>query len=213
MAGSLSTHFREEGRGFRTRLGLDIRPVRTILVHLAVVAVFGVFLPFWLGIQFLSPVTIDAYACLGVLFAAPAAAQAFAGERPQSMKEALARVAMAALYGEVMGLAILFAGFMTMFFTPSRMFLVFDFVSLGEAIALGIAASLALSSIAGLVGLLSSPGVARMATRVMFLALLLLFFFRSQWLPDVIVTGTLVCLGLAIAAISALRYAIGNRKS
>jgi hypothetical protein len=112
-----------------------------------------------------------------------------------------------------MGLAILFTGFMTMYFTPSRMFLVFDFRSLSEAVALGVAGALAFSSIAGLVGLLSSPGVARMSTRVMFLGLLLLFFFRSQWLPDVLVTGALVCVGIAIAAISALRYAIGNRKS
>jgi len=210
MTENFSQHFGREGQGLRSRLGLETQPVRTILLHLAVVAVFGVFLPKWLGVQFLDPVTIAAYSCLGVMFAAPAAAQAFAGERPRSMGEALTRIAVAALYGEMMAIVILIAGFMTMYMTLARVFLVVDFVSLGEAAALGISGSLALAAIAAVVGLLMPPGAARMALRVIFLGLLMLFFFRSRWLPDVEVSGTVVCLAVAVVAMIALRQLIGN---
>jgi len=211
MSENVSTYLGQEGRELGTRLGFEAKPLRTILVHIAVVVVFGVFLPWWLGVQFLDPVTIAAYACLGVLFAAPAAAQAFAGPRPQSLREALARIVIATLYGELMAVAILLAGFGTIFMTPARAFLTLDFVSLGEAGALGLAGSFALASIAALIGLLLPPGAARMALRVIFLTLLMLFFFRSRWLPDVAVIGSLVCVGAALAAIAAVRNVIASR--
>ncbi len=113
------------------------RPLRTILVHIAVVAVFGVFLPWWLGYQFLDPVTIAAYCCLGVMFAAPAAAQAFADSRPQSMRDALKRIAIAAIYGEGMALVILIAGMMTAYFR-SRALFVLDLAALSSRSAWGI---------------------------------------------------------------------------
>jgi len=205
MPVNFSYHFGREGQGLRSRLGLTTQPGHAILVHLVVVVIFGVFLPWWLGIQFLDPVTISAYSCLGVLFAAPAAAQGFAGDRPQSMSEALARIAMAVLYGEFMTAAILLAGFMTLFMTHLRVLIAPDFVSLTEAAALGISGSLALASIAAVVGLVLPKGAARMVLRVIFLTLLVLFFFRSRWLPDIELTGTAVCLVVAAAAILALR--------
>src|SRR5580693_2257604 len=138
MPENLSYHLGREGQELRSRLGLKAEPLRAILVHIAVVVVFGVFLPWWLGIQFLDPVTIAAYSCLGVLFAAPAAAQAFADQRPHSMSDALAGIAIAALYGEAMAIVILLAGFMTIFMTHARVLLTPDFVGLGEAAALGL---------------------------------------------------------------------------
>jgi hypothetical protein len=187
------------------------RPVRTILVHIAVVAVFGIFLPWWLGYQFLDPVTIAAYCCLGVMFAAPAAAQAFTDSRPQSMNQAVKRIAMAALYGEGMALVILIAGMMTAYFRSPVLFIV-DIRALWEPIALGASGSLALASIAAVIGMLLSKGAARMALRIIFLDLLLLFFFRSRWLPDVAVSGAAVCLGLTAVALAAVRQLIGNQE-
>jgi hypothetical protein len=187
------------------------RPVRTILVHIAVVAVFGVFLPWWLGYQFLDPVTITAYCCLGVMFAAPAAAQAFADSRPQSMRDALKRIATAAIYGEGMALVILIAGMMTAYFR-SRALFVLDARGLVEPILLGASGSLALASIAAIIGMILSKGAARMALRLIFLGLLMLFFFRSRWLPDVQVSGTAVCLGLTVFTLAALRQLIGNQE-
>src|SRR5712691_3017664 len=80
-------HLLLEGIELGSRLGMG-RPggLRTVLIHVALVAVFGVYLPWQKGLDFLDPVITTAYACLSVLFAAPAAAQAFAAGRAGSLK-------------------------------------------------------------------------------------------------------------------------------
>ena len=89
--------------------GTELR-LLTVILHLILVVVFGVLLPLRKGLGFLEPIMITAYACLGVLFAAPAAAKAFAKSRPQSMREAGARAAKAVGYGEGLALVMLIAG-------------------------------------------------------------------------------------------------------
>ena len=203
-------HLRLEGVGLRSRLGGG---VRVVAIHAALIAAFGVFLPWMRGLAFLDPVMLAAYACLGVLFAAPSAAQAFAGERPVSLTNALARIAAAVLYGELMTVAILAAAFVTLHVAyPQPGTIGLDVVGLAQMAALGISASLAMASVAGWITLRFSPGSARMAMRLIFLALLLLFFFRSRWLPDVLASGTLISLAVAAAAILALRGLIYNRQ-
>ena len=81
-------------------------------------------------------------------------------------------------------------------------------LALAEAAALGLSGSLALAAIAAVVGLLLPKGAARMVLRIIFLGLLMLFFFRSRWLPDVELTGTALCLGVTAVAIAALRRMI-----
>ena len=85
----------------------------TVLLYVALIAVFGVLLPWTKGLDFLDPVMTSAYACLGVLFAGPATAEAFAEKRPDSLKAALRRVAKAVIYGEALALAMLIAGVAT----------------------------------------------------------------------------------------------------
>lgn len=186
----------EQGRGPRARFG-----IAGILTHAALIAVFGVFLPWWKGIEFINPVINSAYACLGILFAAPAAAQAFE-QRPRSMREALAHIGRAVLYGESMALAMLLLGFLTVYASHGFLFPP-DLETLAQAIALGIAASLALAAIAAWFTLRLSRGGARGAMRIVFLLLLLLFFFRSGWLPDV--AGEAALVSLAVAAVAILR--------
>jgi hypothetical protein len=210
MQDTILSHLGQQGLILRRRLGSG-GLVRAIVVHILVVGIFGVFLPWWMGIQFLDPVTITAYCCLGVMFSAPAAAQAFAGDRPGSVREAVARIAVTVLYGEIMAVAIVLAGFLTVLSTHSRALFAPDFLSLGEALALGLSGSLAMAAIAAWVALRFSAGVARMALRIIFLTLLLLLVFRSRSLPDVEVAGTLVCLGVAVVMMVALRPLIGSR--
>ena len=65
----------EEASNLRTRLGFRGRGwIRVLPVYLVVIAIFGVFLPWQRGRDFLDAVILGAYACLGVVFAAPAAA-------------------------------------------------------------------------------------------------------------------------------------------
>jgi hypothetical protein len=177
-----------------------------VLLHLALVAVFGVFLPWKKGIEFFDPVILSAYACLGVLFAAPIAAQAFADVRPESMSAAIARIAAAVLYGECVVIAFLGAGIATVYFTHRHsVFFAPDLVGLGFAALLGLTGSFAFAALAAWISLRFSAAAARGALRMMFLLLLFLFFFRSQWLPDVAEMGALLCLGIGLAAMFGIR--------
>jgi hypothetical protein len=199
-------HLRMAGRGLTSRFGIgQSRGYLIILIHLGLVAVFGVFLPWTKGLDFLDPVITAAYACLGILFASPAAAQSFAEEPPRSMMDATARIVTAVLYGEGMAAAILLAGFMTVYATHSRVRLAPDIETLATASALGVSASFALAAIGAWATLKFSARTARSALRLIFLLLLVLFYFRSGWLPVVAGESALLCLIVFGAAILALR--------
>jgi hypothetical protein len=199
-----SSLFKRAAATLRDRVGLS-GAGRGVLIHLLVIGTFGVFLPWMRGIDFLDPVMLDAYACLGVLFAAPAGAQAFAADRPQSLADALARIAVAVLYGEVMAIAMLMAALATVHLTHLYFPIAPDLLGLIEASAFGVSASIAMAAIAGWITARLSAGAARMMIRVIFLGALVVFFFRSRWLPDMVTTGAVVALVVAAIAILALR--------
>jgi hypothetical protein len=205
--GSFPNHLKQEGMGLRTRFG-----ARSVIVHLVVVAVFGVALPYLRGIQFLDSVMLAAYACLGILFAAPAAAEAFGVDNPLTLGEAMARVLTAVLYGEAMTAAILLAGFATVYSTAKHFIFAPDLETLGKAALLGIAVSFALATIAGWITLRFSPNAARAVLRVLLLGLLWLFFSYSNWLPDVAGRAAWVSTGVAAVGVLGLRMAIAKRE-
>jgi hypothetical protein len=198
-----SDHLKNEGRALRSHFDL-----RTLLFHVAVVGVFGVVVPSMRGIQFLDPVLLAPYACLGILFAAPAAAQAFVGERPGSFRQAVARIAMAVVYGELMMIAILLAGLMTVYFTRPHVLFAPNIDVLAEAGAFGLAASFALGAIAAWITLRFSETVARGALRIVFLGLLLLFAFESPRLPDLAGDAAIVSVAVALVALLGVRLAL-----
>jgi hypothetical protein len=194
----LAHPLRREGAEFRSRFGL-----RVILVHFVIIAAFGVWWPYLRGVEFFDPVFLSAYACLGVLFSGPAAAQAFR-EPPPSGWEALVRIGFATLYGELMAAAILLAGMLTAL--RSRAIPIGpDWVGLAEASVLGLAGSAAMASVAGWMAIRFSPATARTVLRILFLGLLLLFFFESRWLPDVLGRGISICTGVTVLAALAIQ--------
>jgi hypothetical protein len=192
-------YLKKEGLALRLRMGRQ-----AILIHVALIGVFGILLPSWKGVDFLDPVMLSAYTCLGIVFAAPAAAQAFAQSRPESLSEALARIAIAVIYSETITLIMVAAG-LIMVYSRTHFPVPPDLETLGMSAALGFAASIALAATAGLITLQFSATSARMALRIIFLALLLLFFYRSRWLPDIAGTGALLSLAIAASAILAIR--------
>jgi hypothetical protein len=198
---SLAYHLRREGIEARSRFGF-----RVILVHLAIVAVFGVWWPYIRGPEFFDPVFLSAYACLGVLFAGPAAAQAFAN-RPQSMPDATARIAFAVCYGEAMAFIILLAGLMTVAAGKTPSFGL-DIAGLALAMLLGLTGAIAIASVAAWIALRFTPYSARQALRVLYIGLLALFFFESRWLPDVIGRGISISAGVAIVALLQIRQTL-----
>lgn len=181
----------------------------TVLVHLVILALFGVVWPWTRGVNFFDPVFLAAYACLGVLFSGPAAAQLFS-DPPRAMREALARVGLAVLYGEIMALLILAGGIATVLITR-RVPIGPDWIDLAEAAGMGLAGSLAMAAVAGWVTLRYSPAAARQIMRAILFALLVLFFYKSRWLPDVLGRGTSMCLGVAFLALFGIHRAVASR--
>jgi hypothetical protein len=184
-------------------VGTELR-LRAVILHLVLIAIFGVFLPLRKGLGFLEPIMITAYACLGVLFAAPAAAKAFSVSRPQTMREAGMRAAKAVGYGEGLALVMLIAGLVTVSVAHGRA-LFPELDVLGEGAALGLAASVALALFSGWMTLRFSGAAARMGMRVIFIGLLVLFVFRGEALPEIPLRGVELSVALSALVVILLR--------
>jgi hypothetical protein len=184
-------------------VGTELR-LRAVILHLILIAIFGVFLPLRKGLGFLEPIMITAYACVGILFAAPAAAKAFSRGRPQSMREAGVRAAKAVGYGEGLALLMLITGVVSVSVAHGRA-LFPELDVLGEGAALGLAASTALALFAGWMTLRFSAHAARMGMRVIFIGLLVLFVFRGERLPEIPLRGVELSVALSALMIILLR--------
>lgn len=147
---------------------------------------------------------MTAYACLGVLFAAPAAAAAFAKSRPQTMREAGRRVAKAVAYGEGLALVMLVAGLVSVSVAQGRR-LYPELDVLGEGALLGLAASMALALFSGWMSLRFSGSASRMSIRAIFVGLLVLFVLRGESLPEIPLRGIELSVALAALMVILLR--------
>jgi hypothetical protein len=179
----------EEASNLRTRLGFQGTGwMRILPVYLLVIGIFGVFLPWQKGGDFLDSVILGAYACLGVVFAAPAAAPEF--EKVPTVQTALARVLISVFYGELLAGAMLMLGITTVYVSHGGRIVVGpDLRSLAECAALGLMLSWAVSTAAVWISLRTSPQTAKTVIRLVFLGLLAAFYFRSGWLPAVALRG------------------------
>jgi hypothetical protein len=196
-------HKAKNGRAMLT--SSDRKPMLSVLlprgpgrgIYLALLGVFGVLVPGVKGLEFLDPVILIAYACLGTVFAGPAAVQLF-DQVPKSVREAFGRVAAAVAFGEAMVVLLLAMGLATVRLLHRGIF-PFDALTLLAGFALGAALSLAMASMAAWIRMTYSASVARSALRATFVVLLVGFVFRSRFLPDVAWMGA--GGGLAMAAV------------
>jgi len=201
----------EEASNLRTRLGFEGTSwIRSMPVYVLVIGVFGVFLPWQKGRDFLDSVILGAYACLGVVFAAPAAAPEF--EKFPTIQKALARVAVSVLYGELVAGLMLVIGITTVYVVHGGRIIVGpDLLSLAECAALGLTLSWAVSTATVWISLSSSPGVAKTAVRLVFLGLIAAFYLRSGWLPAVAVRGAGIALLASILLFLVLKTTVVGR--
>jgi hypothetical protein len=191
----------EEIRIFASRIGT----LRSILLHLALLLAFGIWIPRMKGLDFLDSPVLGAYACLGLIFAAPAAAQAFQDGFP-TFAQALARVFASVLYGELVVAALLAAGIGTVYVTRRGGFVPTpDWETLARCALFGLSASAMLASLAAWVTVEFSRRIAMVCLRVAFFGLLILFYYHGQRLPDVGLIGAAACLGPAAAFLVLLR--------
>jgi hypothetical protein len=207
----------EEASQLRGRLGLQAEgSIQAWVVYLLIFGIFGVFLPWQKGRDFLDSVMLGAYACLGVVFAAPAAAPEF--EKKPSIRKALARVVIAVSYGELVAAAMLLLGVITVYVSRAGRIVVGpDLRSLAECAALGLMLSLAAATAAVWVSLRFSARAAKGVVRLVFLGLLAAFYFRSGWLPTVALRGAGIALLASLLFLLALRATLaapgGSRKA
>jgi hypothetical protein len=182
--------------------------MRSVFIYVVLLIAFGIFLPWRKGLDFFDAALLSAYACLGVVFAGPAAAQAFEN-RPESLRQALAWIAVAVGFGEAIAVAMLACGLLTVRLTSPYLPFGPDVASLADALLLGLTASVALASLGAWAALRFSSGAARLVLRIVLLALVVAFFLKSRSLPQVAVPGAFVSTGAAVLFLFLLRASLG----
>jgi hypothetical protein len=189
-----------ETRLFASRIG----SVRSLLLHLILLAVFGIGIPRLKAAYFLDPQVLGAYACLGLLFAGPATAQMFP-DSTSSFPQAKARTLIGVLYGELVVLLLLALGIGTVNLRPPVP--TPDWTALARSLTFGLAASALVSSTAALLTVRFSPRVALTCLRLIFFALILLFFYRGPSLPELGLTAAAACFALSGLLVALLKFA------
>jgi hypothetical protein len=173
--------------GYPSRLYyIRTRMMKQFILVLAVLVTFGVLLPWYKGFDFLDPVMIVAYCCLGLLFVAPASAEAFATTQPISgPADALRRMGAVLAYGWGVTVLILITGIATVNVThwhgsilspPATLLMASLLFSLTACVAvIGLCALLARR--------LSAASVKGMI-RLIFLVVLVLLAFGKRFLGE-----------------------------
>ncbi|MEO5923548.1 MAG: hypothetical protein ABIR70_06955 [Bryobacteraceae bacterium] len=154
---------------------------------------FALWLPWQKGVSFLDSTVLGAYACLGVVFAAPRVASGIS-------------VFKAVRDGFLMSWAMLVTAVALIYFTRTVV-VGPDFQTLGEIGVFGLALSAAGSSIVAFTAARASVGTAKLMARLLLLGLLGLFYFRSGWLPEVALIAAGICSGIAAIFLFLLRRA------
>jgi hypothetical protein len=156
---------------------------RTRITQIVLFVAFGLWLPWTKGAGFLDTVLLGAYTCLGVVFAAPVAAETKTVLRP-------------VLTGLVWSWAMLFAGILTVYMTRTVV-VGPDLRTVAECGLFGAALSLAVTAFIAWLANAASENAARICARLVLLTLLAGFFLYSRWLPDVALRGAVISTLLA----------------
>jgi len=155
---------------------------RQAVVLLLIVVAFGILVPWYKGFAFLDPRMIVAYACLALLFVAPASAEAFAnGEQSASPLTKIFRVVA---YGWGVTLLILVSAFVTINLTKWQGAILAPPLEVcAAALMFSLTASIAVAAFSALLARHLSAGAVKMVLRLGFLLVLLAFAFSSR-MPD-----------------------------
>ena len=159
---------------------------RQALVVLAVVIAFGVLVPWYKGFGFLDPRIIAAYACMALLFVAPASAElATLHSQKAGPAAILIRIGVIVAYGWGITVLILGTGLVTLNLINQRGGFAAPPWSFGVAVLVfSLVASFAVSALCGVLAQRYSAAGVKAILRTGFLVLLLLFVFGSRFLPD-----------------------------
>lgn len=154
---------------------------RQALVILAVVVVFGILAPIYKGFGLLDARIIAAYACLALLFVAPASAEMGALHGGALA----ARIGIIVAWGWGLTVLILATAIVTLNVMGRRGgFLMPPVNFLGSVLVFSLSASIAISALAAALGRRFSAAAVKNILRAAFLLILLGLAFGSRVLPE-----------------------------
>jgi hypothetical protein len=158
---------------------------RQAVVLLLIVVAFGILVPWFKGFAFLDPRMIVAYACLALLFVAPASAEAFASrEESASAASSLRKIFRVVAYGWGITLLIIVSAFVTINLTKWQGSVLTPPAELcAAALLFSLTASIAVAAFSAVLARYFSAGAVKMVLRLSFLLVLLAFAFSSR-MPD-----------------------------
>ena len=152
-----------------------------IIAVLGAIALFGLLLPWYKGLDFLDARIVFAYACLSAVMAAPASASAFATAESRSLE----RIALIAAFGFGFAMASLVTALLTVNLThwhghallPRTTFL-------GACVFLSAAAAMAVTSTSAFLSRYVSSQTIKTAFRFLFLLLIAALVYADRRTPQ-----------------------------
>jgi len=161
--------------------------VRQALVILVVVAAFGVLVPLYKGFGFLDPRIVAAYACLALLFVAPASAELAAAQGTSAPRTAmLGRIALIVAWGWGMTVLILGTAIVTLnLMAPGGRGILAPPLGFSAAVlTFSLSASIAIAILGAVLARRFSASGVKNILRTGFLAILVALIFGSRVLPE-----------------------------
>lgn len=222
LAGEWNKVLRHTGLAGGNRRGLVLLVLVTLL--------FGVYLPFAKGFDFLDIIMLTAYSLLSGVFAGPAAIGLVAPPEPlPAPAQARVKIVAAAFYGWAVAIAIVSLGIVAVnaFHWIGKAVYPSGKV-LAAAAAVGLASSAWIAALGVALGMRLRPLTAQGVLRMVFLTLLTILVFRGQifperWLeelslhmtadgyPALAATLCAIFSGLALATLAVLQLGSGKR--
>ena len=158
---------------------------RQALVILIVVAAFGILVPLYKGFGFLDSRIIAAYACLALLFVAPASAELGAQGRTASAAAILGRIAVIVAWGWGVTVLILATAIVTLnLVARGGGLLAPPWGFLAAVLTFSLSASIAIAILGAVLARRFSATAVKNILRIGFLVILLAIIFGSRLFPE-----------------------------
>ena len=159
---------------------------RQALIVLVVVVTFGILVPWYKGFAFLDPRIISAYACLALLFVAPASAELAAQQQSETSPAVqLSRIGMVVAYGWTVTVVILISALVTLNLTNWRGVLIAPPWGLCSALLVfSLAGSAAVATASAVLARYFTAAGVKSILRGLFLVVLMVLVFSSRLLPE-----------------------------
>ena len=159
---------------------------RQALIILVVVVTFGILVPWYKGFVFLDPRILSAYACLALLFVAPASAEVAALQQSETSPAAhLSRIGTVVAYGWTVTVVILISALVTLNLTNWRGVLITPPWGLCAALLVfSLAGSAAVATASAVLARYFTAAGVKSILRGLFLVVLLVLVFSSRLLPE-----------------------------